>query len=787
MLRRLGSLVLFVLVSGLVVVMGPLASEAAPPPVTSALPPGFTDTPVAGGLGAPTAVAHLPDGRMLVATEPGQLQLVDSGRVTTALDLGALGKACITVEQGLLGVTVDPAFAVNGYIYLYYTASVGGCELNGAEPGGAKNRVSRFTMSGSVVDPTSELILLDNMPDWGGNHNGGEVHVANDGTLFVTVGDGGAGRPDSAPADLSLPNGKILRINRDGSIPADNPHGTTACKDAWGPPGAAKVCGEIWADGLRNPFRLGFDASAPGAKFNINDVGDATWEEIDAAVAGAHYGWPCREGLVAHPSTAPCNTPTTDPLSVYNHSTGCVVVTGGAFVPPDTWSGYDGAYLSVDYQCGKLFVAQPGHESTPTVLATGLDMTTDLEFFNVDGTYELFYTTYANGGQLRMVTGPSPTPTPTIPDTKFTPTEPSRVLDTRDGTGVAAGSLPAGAAITVKVTGGTVPTDAKAVAINLTATNTHGPGFVTAWPTGDLQPPTSSLNLSTAGDTVANAVVVPVGAGGQINLITQTATDLVADVTGYFTSVGATTDGRFQPAATPVRLLDTRTGTGGKSTPFATGEQFDLPVAGVAGVPADATAVALTVTYTDVVQPGFLTVWPAGQPRPTASTSNPNAPGDIRSNLALVGVGSAGKVSILSMNPTDVVVDLVGWFTTGTGHQGLFTAMTPQRAADSRSPGSPFPRIGSGVDAPMDFTPLLPGPSTAVLYNLTVTDTISGGFLAAHPAGTEFAGASSVNWSGAGQDRAALTVSSLAGNNTVDLLASSETDAIIDISGWFEQ
>ena len=151
-------------------------------------------------------------------------------------------------------------------------------------------------MSGSTVNAATELVLLDNMPEWGGNHNGGEVHAANDGTLYVTVGDGGSGRPDSNPADLAMPNGKILRIGLDGTIPAGNPHGTTVCKSAWGPPGAAKVCGEIWADGLRNPFRLGFDPAAPGAKFRVNDVGQSTWEEVDAAVAGAHYGWPCREG-----------------------------------------------------------------------------------------------------------------------------------------------------------------------------------------------------------------------------------------------------------------------------------------------------------------------------------------------------------------------------------------------------------------------------------------------------------------------------------------------------------
>jgi glucose/arabinose dehydrogenase len=382
----------------------------AQPAVAATFPKGLTDTVVAGGLGSPTAVAELPDGRFLVTSQGGTLWLVQANATkSVAHDLAALSKISSDSEEGLLGVTPDPLFASNGFIYVYYTARVGSCALNGAAAGGAKNRVSRFTMTGSSVDPATEAILLDNMPEWGGNHNGGEVRVANDGTLFVSVGDGGGGSPTSNPSDPSLPNGKVLRINRDGTPVAGNPNGTTACKNAWGPPGAFKACGEIWADGLRNPFRLGFDVSAPGARFRINDVGASTWEEVDDAVAGAHYGWPCREGPDPHVS-ASCTTPFTNPVLFYNHSIGCNVETGGAFVPPGVWPGFDGAYLWVDTGCGRLFLAQPGTTGTPrTVLATGLQGTTDLEFFPAAGGYSLFFTTYANGGELHRLLG-APTP-----------------------------------------------------------------------------------------------------------------------------------------------------------------------------------------------------------------------------------------------------------------------------------------------------------------------------------------------------------------------------------------
>ena len=204
-------------------------------------------------------------------------------------------------------------------------------------------------------------------------------------------------------------------------------------------------------------------------------------------------------------------------------------------------------------------------------------------------------------------------------------------------------------------------------------------------------------------------------------------------------------------------------------------------------MPPGATAVALTVTYTNVAAPGFLTVWPTGQPRPNASTSNPNGPGDIRSNLALVATGSGGHVSIYSQHRADVVVDVVGWFAAGTGSQGLFTVVAPQRVADSRLPAAPFPRIGSGAEVAMDFTTSTPGADAAVLYNLTVTNPIAGGFITAHPSGTARPNASSVNWSGPGQNRAALTISSLSGASTVKLYALTSVDAIIDVSGWFQK
>ena len=265
-------------------------------------------------------------------------------------------------------------------------------------------------------------------------------------------------------------------------------------------------------------------------------------------------------------------------------------------------------------------------------------------------------------------------------------------------------------------------------------------------------PPDVEPEPLTAGETAANAVVVPVGQGGQINLFTLSGTHLVADVTGYFTAAAASTDGRFTAASAPTRLLDTRTGTGGKATPFQNGEQFDLAVTGTGGVPPGATAVALTVTYTNVAAPGFLTVWPTGQPRPIVSTSNPN--GCWWTSVPTWRWWPPARAVMSASTPS---TEPMSWSTSWAGSWPAPGARAcsrwwPRSASPTRGcrPRS-FPRIGSGAEVAMDFTTLTPGADAAVLYNLTVTNRIAGGFITAHPFGTARPNASSVNWSGPGR------------------------------------
>jgi len=402
-LRRMLTLLL------LATLLAPALLLARPGPV-AALEPGFQDDLVATVPG-PTALAFTPDGRLLIATQPGLLRVHVAGALLAApaLDLALSRPFCSNSERGLLGVAVDPAFATNRAIYLFYTVRTG-ASCNGVP---AANRVSRFIFPESnSIDPASETILLDKLASPAGNHNGGDLNFGQDGYLYISVGDGGS-TPQTA-RQLSALTGKILRIAADGRIPADNPYqgaGTVRCDQTGGTTDTAARCQEIFASGLRNPFRMAFDPNAPGTRFFINDVGQDRWEEIDLGMAGADYGWNGREGHCASGSTTVCGPPPdglTNPLYDYGRDTGCRSITGGAFVPDGVWpAAYTGAYLFGDYVCGKIFLLRETAPGTWTrsdfLTGLGVSSAVHLRFGPSGATQALYYTTFKNGGQIRRL------------------------------------------------------------------------------------------------------------------------------------------------------------------------------------------------------------------------------------------------------------------------------------------------------------------------------------------------------------------------------------------------
>ena len=233
---------------------------------------------------------------------------------------------------------MDPDFATNNFIYLYYTVNKGTCY----------NRVSRFVLPPTnVIDPASEVVLLDNIRSTAGNHNGGDLNFGKDGYLYVSVGDGGCdyespfggGGSNQAARNVNTLLGKMLRITRDGAVPPDNPWlgtGTASCRTADAPAGVR--CQETYAWGLRNPFRFAMDPGALDTRFFINDVGQNAVGGDRPRAEGRRLRLELprgrarererREQVLAH-----ARRPWWIPIYEYAHATGCGSITGGAFVP----------------------------------------------------------------------------------------------------------------------------------------------------------------------------------------------------------------------------------------------------------------------------------------------------------------------------------------------------------------------------------------------------------------------------------------------------------------------
>jgi glucose/arabinose dehydrogenase len=331
----------------------PASSLAVPTP-----PTGFVDTLVASGLNAGTAMAFDPSGRLFVTLQGGSVRVIRDGQllptpfVTLSVDS--------VNERGLLGIAFDPSFNSNHYVYLYYTV-----------PGSpSHNRISRFTADRDVAAPGSEVPLFDLPPlsTVATNHNGGAMHFGRDGKLYVAVGDNNRSAAEGSQ-QLNGLFGKMLRLNRDGTIPADNPFYSQNTGDNRA----------VWAWGLRNPFT--FSVQPGTGRILINDVGQHKWEEIDDGIAGANYGWPITEGVTTDPRFV-------SPIYTYSHAVGdplpCAI-TGGTFYNPPLPTfpaSYVGDYFFADF-CGNwISVYDPAADppdSTAPVFETGIGHPVDLQ------------------------------------------------------------------------------------------------------------------------------------------------------------------------------------------------------------------------------------------------------------------------------------------------------------------------------------------------------------------------------------------------------------------------
>jgi glucose/arabinose dehydrogenase len=353
---------------GSVLVMLTLAQAATP----ATLPTGFTEALVANGLASPTAMQIAPDGRLFVCEQGGRLRIIKDGTL--------LPQPFVTVtvnaegERGLLGVAFDPDFTTNRYVYVYYTTPTPAMH----------NRISRFTANGDIAVAGSETVIFELDTLSASNHNGGALAFGPDGKLYAAVGENAE---TSNAQSLTNVLGKILRINKDGTIPTDNPFYTSTT-------GRNRA---IWALGLRNPFTFAFN---PGrSEMFINDVGQDAWEEINEGVSGANYGWPYAEGPTQDPRF-------TGPLYAYSHSGDVCAITGGAFYSPASPrfpSEYFQDYFFADHCAGWIRRLDPASGGGVTTFATGLSFPVDLKVADDGRLYYLIRGTGTTTGAVYRV------------------------------------------------------------------------------------------------------------------------------------------------------------------------------------------------------------------------------------------------------------------------------------------------------------------------------------------------------------------------------------------------
>ena len=375
------------------------------------------------------------------------------------------------------------------------------------------------------------------------------------------------------------------------------------------------------------------------------------------------------------------------------------------------------------------------------------------------------------------------TDTPSV----YTSQSPVRVLDTRSN----GGKLGAGGTYVLTLGGISVPANATAVVINLTATNTTAPSFFTVYPTGQARPLASNLNWTTH-QTIPNLAEVGLGTNGQITIFNAAgAADAVVDLEGYFAPPSGGTAGEFAPLS-PARVTDTRTGSGqaNAGAHLHSGTVLNVQITGAGGVPLTGVdAVVLNATVTNTSSPSFLTVYPTGTSRPLASNLNWIS-GQTVPNRVVVKVGTGGQVSFYNLaGNTDVVVDVNGYITDSTASGVAHFSLSPSRILDTRngtggfsSPIGPNGTISVNV-AGQGGVPAIG--AVAVVANVTVTSTTAASVLTVYPNLTVRPNASDLNWV-PGWTRANLTVVMLGSDGKIAIHnGSGSVNVIVDVVGWF--
>ncbi|WP_343657761.1 PQQ-dependent sugar dehydrogenase [Chryseobacterium sp.] len=341
------------------------------------------------GLTNPVEITNANDSRLFVVQQNGIIKIIQpNGTVNSTQFLNISSKIIFGGERGLLGLAFHPQYSTNGYFFVYYNNTAGNVTVA---------RYSVSTADPNVADPNSEKILLS-IPKPFDNHNGGSIHFAPDGKLWIITGDGGSGGdPNNNAQNKNSLLGKMLRIDVDATgpynIPPDNPFAGAGVDGA----------DEIWAYGLRNAWKFSFDLTTGNAM--IADVGQGAIEEINKmpiTQAGLNYGWRCYEGNNAY-NTAGCaaQSTMTFPVAVYDHSGGKCSITGGYVYRGTQYPTLQGKYFFADYCSTQIGILDSNNTITWTTPYFGNNFST----FGQDNQKELYVAAVNSGKIFKITTG----------------------------------------------------------------------------------------------------------------------------------------------------------------------------------------------------------------------------------------------------------------------------------------------------------------------------------------------------------------------------------------------
>ena len=357
-------------------------------------------TSFATGFSSPTDISHpVGDARLFVVQQSGAIRILNPNGTTNAANFLTLTTATISTgsERGLLGLTFHPNYATNGYFYINYTNTAGNTVIA---------RYSVSSANPNVADPASATILLTITQPYS-NHNGGSLKFGPDGYLYIGMGDGGSGGdPGNRAQNINENLGKMLRIDVDAAspygIPADNPYVGVPGND------------EIWAIGLRNPWKFNFDSL--NGDLWIADVGQNQFEEINKTAAplptGLNYGWKCYEGNNVY-SACSGSLVFTYPVAQYPHGGAdpCNSITGGYVYRGSVYPGLVGKYIFAEYCTNKV-----GYINNSGAIVWSADLGVGITTFGQDINGEIYLT---GGSVIYKLKDTTPLSNSSFDDDKF--------------------------------------------------------------------------------------------------------------------------------------------------------------------------------------------------------------------------------------------------------------------------------------------------------------------------------------------------------------------------------